>query len=103
MMRALPARARWPMYFQARTIAEALHILAAGESAILSGGTDFYPALVDRPHPPRILDISTIPELSGVETAGPEIRIGAATSWRDIAQAGMPPCFRALQDAAREI
>jgi CO/xanthine dehydrogenase FAD-binding subunit len=91
------------MYFQAQTIAEALHILAAGESAILAGGTDFYPALADRPHPPRILDISTIPGLSGVETAESEIRIGAATSWRDIAQATLPPCLRALQDAAHEV
>jgi CO/xanthine dehydrogenase FAD-binding subunit len=91
------------MYFQARTIAEALQILAAGESAILSGGTDFYPALVDRPQPARILDISAVSGLSGIETAGTEIRIGAAVSWRDIAEARLPPCFRALQDAAREV
>jgi CO/xanthine dehydrogenase FAD-binding subunit len=102
-MRVPGARARWPMYFQARTIAEALQILAAGESAILSGGTDFYPALVDRPHPPRILDISAISGLSGIETAGTEIRIGASTRWRDIADASLPPCLRALQDAACEV
>jgi CO/xanthine dehydrogenase FAD-binding subunit len=91
------------MYFQVRTIAEALQILAAGESAILSGGTDFYPALADRPPPPRILDISSIPGLSGIETAESEIRIGATTKWRDIAEATLPSCFHALQDAAREV
>jgi CO/xanthine dehydrogenase FAD-binding subunit len=102
-MRVPGARARWPMYFQARTIAEALQILAAGESAILSGGTDFYPALVDRSAPQRILDISAVSGLSGIETAGTEIRIGAATRWRDIAEASLLPCLGALQDAAREI
>jgi CO/xanthine dehydrogenase FAD-binding subunit len=91
------------MYFQARTIAEALQILAAGESSILSGGTDFYPALVDRPHPSRILDISAICALRGIEKAGAGIRIGAATRWSDIAEASLPPCLHALQNAAREI
>jgi CO/xanthine dehydrogenase FAD-binding subunit len=91
------------MYFQARTIPEALQILAGGESAILSGGTDFYPALVDRPAPSRILDISAIPGLSGIETAGSGIRIGAGTNWSAIARASLPPCFHALQEAAREI
>src|SRR5262249_19554030 len=102
-MRVRGARARWQMYFQARTIAEALQILASGESAILSGGTDFYPALVGRPQPPRILDISAIPGLRGIETAGTGIRIGAATRWREIADASLPPCLGALQDAAREV
>src|SRR5262249_7899200 len=91
------------MYFQAQTIAEALQILAAGGGTILSGGTDLYPALVDRPQPPRILDISAISGLRGIETAQSEIRIGAAASWRDIAEATLPHCFHALQDAAREV
>jgi CO/xanthine dehydrogenase FAD-binding subunit len=102
-MRALAAPARWPMYFQAQTIAEALHVLAAGESTILLGGTDLYAALVDRPQPARILDISAISGLKGIDTGQSEIRIGAAASWRDIAQATLPPCFYALQDAARNV
>jgi CO/xanthine dehydrogenase FAD-binding subunit len=91
------------MYYQVRTIAEALQILAAGESAILSGGTDFYPALADRPCPPRILDISAISGLTGIEMADTEIRIGAAAKWSDIAETSLPPCLHALQDAAREV
>lgn len=91
------------MYFQARTLSEALEVLAGGESAILSGGTDFYPALVDRPLPARVVDISAIRELAGIDVTRSEIRIGAGTSWSAIAVANLPPCFWALQEAAREV
>jgi CO/xanthine dehydrogenase FAD-binding subunit len=91
------------MYFQARTLSEALEVLAGGESAILSGGTDFYPALVDRPLPARVVDISAIRELAGIDVTRSEIRIGAGTSWSAIAAANLPPCFWALQEAAREV
>jgi CO/xanthine dehydrogenase FAD-binding subunit len=59
--------------------------------------------LVDRPQPRRILDISAVPGLTGIEMAPNEIRIGAAASWRGIAEASLPPCLRALQDAAGEV
>src|SRR5579883_124792 len=92
-----------PMYVQAATVSEALEFLASGEAAILAGGTDFYPALVDRPLPRRILDISRIAELAGFDFMPSEIRIRAGTSWTAIAKAQLPPCFQALKEAAREV
>ncbi|MGA7327018.1 MAG: FAD binding domain-containing protein [Rhodomicrobium sp.] len=91
------------MYFRARTVSEALEVLAEGERKILSGGTDFYPALVDRPMPSKVLDVSAIPEIAGIEVTPSEIRIGAGTRWSAIARAALPSCFRALQEAASEV
>ncbi len=91
------------MYLRARTVSETLEALAAGESRILSGGTDFYPALVDHTLPQIVLDISAVPELAGIELTASEIRIGAGTKWSAIANASLPPCFHALQEAARDV
>ncbi len=90
-----------PAYFQPGTLSEALRVLASGSCAILSGGTDFYPALVDRPGPARIVDLSAISDLAGIEFTPSSIRIGACTTWSAIASADLPPCFAALQEAAR--
>ena len=46
------------LVFQAQTLDEAVHVLAESGGQILSGGTDFFPALGDRPAPDRVLDIS---------------------------------------------
>ena len=69
----------------------------------MAGGTDLYPALKDRPIEADILDISRIPDIRGIRKTETGWRIGACTTWSDIARAALPDCFGGLQMAAREI
>jgi CO/xanthine dehydrogenase FAD-binding subunit len=91
------------MYLRPRTLEEACDALAEGSLRILSGGTDIYPALVDRPQTEVLLDISRLPSLDGIDIGPDTIRIGARTTWRTIAGGDLPPCFDALKQAAREV
>jgi hypothetical protein len=90
------------MYLRPSTLSEACEALAQRPAQILSGGTDVYPALVDRPAPDAVLDISGLHELRGISHRDGEIRIGARTTWSDLASAELPPAFDALKAAARE-
>jgi CO/xanthine dehydrogenase FAD-binding subunit len=91
------------MYLRPRTLSEACEMLATRRAQILSGGTDVFPALVDRPSPEAVLDLSAIGELRGIEQDEDSIRIGARTTWSDLARADLPPAFDALRAAAREV
>ena len=70
---------------------------------ILAGGTDIFPAHVDRPPPTRLVDISKLADLRGIDRDGDAIRIGAATSWTEIARGHLPPCCDMLRKAALQI
>lgn len=91
------------MYLRPGTLSEACDALAQRPAQILAGGTDVFPALVDRASPDAVLDISGIGELRGIVQAGEEIRIGARTTWADLARAELPPAFDALRQAAGEV
>jgi CO/xanthine dehydrogenase FAD-binding subunit len=91
------------MYLRPSTLSEACEALAQRPAQILSGGTDVYPALVDRPVPDAVLDISGLHELRGISHRDGEIRIGARTTWSDLASAELPPAFDGLKAAAREV
>lgn len=78
-------------------------MLAAHGGQILSGGTDFYPALGDRPLPDSVVDLSGISEIRGIVIESDEIRIGGLTTWSQIISGSLPRCFDALKGAAREI
>lgn len=91
------------MYFRPRTLEEAVHTLAQHGGQILSGGTDFYPALGDRPAPNPVVDISALSELRGVRFEPDHVRIGGLTTWTDVIRAPLPRCFEALKSAAREV
>jgi CO/xanthine dehydrogenase FAD-binding subunit len=90
-------------YFMPRTLPEALEHLSGRDAGIICGGTDFYPALGTRRPPEDILDVSGLAELRGVTRDGDGWRIGAATTWRDIVDADLPPAFDGLKAAAREV
>jgi len=90
-------------YAKPRSVEEALALLGADQWRVLAGGTDFYPAQGVRPIREAILDIAGLNELRGIAREGSSWRIGAATSWSDVARAGLPSAFRALQEAAREV
>jgi CO/xanthine dehydrogenase FAD-binding subunit len=90
-------------YIKPRTLDEAMALLAAGEARILSGGTDFYPALGDRVVHGPVVDVSGLGELRGVSSEAGYFRIGGMTTWSDIIRTPLPRCFDALKSAAREV
>lgn len=78
-------------------------VLAAGDTRILSGGTDFYPALGERVVRDAVVDVSALGELRGVSREAGHFRIGGLTTWTEIIQTPLPRCFDALKSAAREV
>lgn len=91
------------MLHRPQSTAEALALLSTDGATIIAGGTDVFPAHVDRPPPKRLVDISRLPDLRGVRREAGSFRIGAATTWTDIGRADLPPAFDMLREAAREI
>ena len=91
------------LYFRPRTLHEAVDTLTRHGGQILSGGTDFFPALGEQPISNAVIDISGVAELRGVYMGAGEIRIGGLTTWTEILRAPLPSCFDALKAAAREV
>jgi CO/xanthine dehydrogenase FAD-binding subunit len=91
------------LYFRPATLNEAIHALSDRSVQILSGGTDFFPALGDRPVTQPVLDISGVRELRGIVIEPDFIRIGGLTTWTDVIATPLPRCFDALRMAAREV
>ena len=91
------------MYSRPKTLDAAVHVLAQGGGQILSGGTDFFPALGDRPAPDRVIDISGITEIKGIAVEADHIRVGGLTTWSQLVATPLPRCFDGLKSAAREI
>ena len=91
------------MYIKPKTLDEAVLALAAEPAQVLSGGTDFYPALGDRPVRGSVVDVSGLGELRGVTTEADRTRIGGLTTWSEIIRTPLPRCFDALKAAAREV
>ncbi|MBM3614537.1 MAG: xanthine dehydrogenase family protein subunit M [Alphaproteobacteria bacterium] len=88
-------------YARPADLETALALLSDGARRVLAGGTDLYPgagAQLDGP----VLDITALPALKGV-TLKQGLRIGAATTWAEIAAADLPPALQGLQQAARQI
>ena len=90
-------------YERPRSVAEAASLLAAGDWALLAGGTDLYPAHVGRPIARPLLDLSRVEGLRGIRRSDSGWTIGATTTWSDVIRADLPPLFDALKAAAREV
>ena len=86
----------------------ALGLLAQGEWTVIAGGTDVYPMATDahawgREGPRRLLDVTDIGEMRGIETRPDGHRIGGRVTWSDIVRADLPDYFDGLRLAAREV
>jgi CO/xanthine dehydrogenase FAD-binding subunit len=90
-------------YIQPANLEEAVKALAETRGVVLSGGTDFFPARVDRPITETVIDISRVRELKGISFEPDRILIGGRTTWSEIASAALPRGFDGLKSAAREI
>ena len=91
------------MYSRPKTLDAAVHVLAQEGGQVLSGGTDFFPALGDRPASDSVVDISGLAEIRGIAVDADFIRIGGLTTWSQLVATPLPRCFDGLKSAAREI
>jgi CO/xanthine dehydrogenase FAD-binding subunit len=91
------------LYLRPKTLDAAVQVLSQEGGQILSGGTDFFPTLGDRPAPDRVVDISGLDEIKNIAVEADHIRIGGLTTWSQLVVAPLPRCFDALKMAAREI
>ncbi|MFI5018449.1 MAG: FAD binding domain-containing protein [Dongiales bacterium] len=90
-------------YHRPRELGDALAVLREGAITVIAGGTDYYPARVERPANEDLLDITAISALRRIDITSGHFRIGAGVTWTDLIRADLPPCFDGLKLAAREI
>lgn len=90
-------------YFRPSTLDAALKALATEPLQIAAGCTDLFPATEHKALQGDILDITGIAALRGIRRTDTGMRIGATTTWSDLARANLPPAFLGLQLAAREV
>ncbi len=91
------------LYQRPQTLPEALALLAGSPRQVLAGGSDFYPALAGDALHGSVLDLTGVAGLRGI-VAGPDgLRIGACTTWAEVAAAALPPALAAVQQAAVQI
>jgi len=90
-------------YLRPANLDEALTALQRSRLSVIAGGTDFYPARVERAIDEDVLDISGLSELRRIKAMPRYLRIGAGVTWSDLLRADLPRCFDGLKLAAREI
>jgi CO/xanthine dehydrogenase FAD-binding subunit len=95
-------------YVRPRELRAALEVLAGRDCQAMAGGTDIFPARAHAaawgaPREADWLDITGIEGLRGISREEGGWRIGAATSWAALRDAGLPRGFDALREAARQV
>lgn len=90
-------------YLRPASINEALDRLSAGPWTVVAGCTDHYCGPSAGRAADQIIDITGLTDARGITDEGDVFRLGALTTWSDIAAADLPPQFDALREAARQI
>ena len=90
-------------YLLPTSVESALETLAGGDSTIIAGATDYYPALVGRAASGDIVDITRLDGLREISHHDGHWRIGALTTWTDVIEADLPAGFAGLKAAAAEV
>lgn len=90
-------------YHRPTALTDAFGLLATSDLSILAGGTDVFAMETGRELHGDVLDITAISQLGGISQTGDGWRIGANTTWSEVANAPLPDAFWALQQAAREV
>ena len=91
------------MYARPSDLDAALGLLAEGGARVVAGATDIFPSAGELPLHGDYVDVSSISALRGVCFDSTSVRIGATTTWSDIARTDLPPAFDALKVAARDV
>ena len=78
-------------YVRAASLRDALSVLAAGDGTkVLAGGHSLLPMMRFRlAQPPRLVDISGLTELRGIEEHRRGARIGSGTTYRDLLESAL--------------
>ena len=72
-------------YTRATSLAEALEAIGTQQAKVISGGQTLVPLLRFRlAQPHRLVDIGQLSELRGVTVTDDVVRIGAATTYREL-------------------
>jgi CO/xanthine dehydrogenase FAD-binding subunit len=90
-------------YLRPDGLGEVLRALSTGSWTILAGGTDVYPARVQRVPDDDVLDVTALPEMRSITVAHGVVRIPALATWTDVVRHDLPPAFGGLKVAARAI
>jgi len=87
-------------YVRATSVTDALSALAGGNAKLIAGGHSLIPLLRFRlAGAARLVDISGLAELTGIQERAGGIRIGAATTYRDILQSPLAARYPLLVEA----
>ncbi|MFZ5710058.1 MAG: FAD binding domain-containing protein [Pseudomonadota bacterium] len=89
--------------FRPKDLSEAVAIAAGRNVTLAAGCTDLFAATRARAIAAPVLDLTALDGLKGIGAGADGCRIGALTTWTDIARAHLPPAFDALRAAAREV
>ena len=92
-------------YCVARTVEEAVSLLREKRGRVIAGGTDLMLDLrKGKKHSEMLVDITGIPELTGVSMEADHIRVGACCTFAQLerasAEAGCVPLRRATSGSA---
>lgn len=95
-------------YFRPGTVDEALNLLKEhgdDDTHFIAGGQSIMQAIKSRLlTPSNLIDLQAISALSGIESVGERIRIGAMTRYRELAETDkLPGACLALKDAAGHV
>ena len=90
-------------YLRPHLLEDALQWLATERPLVMAGCTDIYPTTQAPALAGPLLDITALDGLRGITRENGWRRFGAATTWDDVLRADLPPAYRMLKQAAREI
>ncbi len=90
-------------YERPQTLERALELVSEPQSAVVCGGTDFYPERLYRPRHERVVDVSAVEELRDIVWDAGTLRIGAAVTWTQVRSAELSSAFSGLRGAAKEV
>lgn len=90
-------------YLRPRTLQDALEALAGDRLTVAAGCTDLFAATQAKTLGGAVMDVTAIAGLRGIDSEDGGLRIGAATTWTDVARADLPPAFDGLRRAARQV
>jgi CO/xanthine dehydrogenase FAD-binding subunit len=90
-------------YLRPTTLDEALAALAERPRVVLAGGTDHFPARAVSTPDEDILDVTALPGLRCITAHDDHWWLPCLATWTDVIEAGLPPQFDGLVQAARQV